>query len=97
MSGLTAAQVWHHDALQKVIRLRFEAALRSVRVWRSLGCRMGSKMRFWYEGVGVGLKREMARWVDFWSVFERVGRWRVGRIILGELEMGWCGGFLDVA
>jgi hypothetical protein len=68
---LVDAHVWHHDALQKVMRERLSAALRSKSVCRSLGWRTESKMRFvWerFEGLrrekarfaGVGLKRHLA-------------------------------------
>lgn len=63
MSGLTTWQVWHHVALQRVMRGRLLAALRSVRVCRSFGWRTGSKTRFVCEGVDEG-KREKARVVE---------------------------------
>ena len=72
-------------AVQKVIKGREEAAERRVRVCRSLGVRIGSKMRFWFGGVEEG-KKENARVMGV--VVERslrAGRRRrvgVGRIMV---------------
>ena len=76
-----------------MIKERLSAALRRVRVCRSLGWRIGSKTRFVCER-DLGFRREKTRLLVVGRALRRKVEKRVGRIIFGGFtRLGYGYGF----